>query len=33
VTPGYTKITSGTDANYLTYLSLKELNLPEEEKE
>ena len=30
-TPGYTKITSGTDSNYLTYFSLKELNLPEEE--
>lgn len=30
-TPGYTKIASGTDSNYLTYFSLKELNLPEEE--
>jgi hypothetical protein len=30
-TPGYTRIASGTDSNYLTYLSLKELNLPEEE--
>lgn len=32
-TPGYTKITSGTDANYLTYFSLKELNSSEEEEE
>ncbi|MCA1626048.1 MAG: hypothetical protein LC768_06650 [Acidobacteria bacterium] len=30
-TPGYTRIASGTDSNYLTYFSLKELNLPEEE--
>jgi len=30
-TPGYTRIASGTDANYLNYFSLKELNLPEEE--
>jgi hypothetical protein len=30
-TPGYTRIASGTDSNYLNYFSLKELNLPEEE--
>ncbi len=30
-TPGYSRIASGTDANYLNYFSLKELNLPEEE--
>jgi hypothetical protein len=30
-TPGYTRIASGTDADYLNYFSLKELNLPEEE--
>jgi hypothetical protein len=30
-TPSYTRIASGTDSNYLTYFSLKELNLPEEE--
>ena len=28
--PGYSRIASGTDANYLTYFSLKEINLPEE---
>ncbi len=31
-TPGYTRIASGTDANYLTYFSLKELNSSEEEE-
>jgi len=31
-TVGYTKIASGTDSNYLTYFSFKELNLPEEEE-
>ncbi len=30
-TPGYTRIASGTDSDYLNYFSLKELNLPEEE--
>jgi hypothetical protein len=30
-TPGYSRIASGTDSNYLNYFSLKELNLPEEE--
>ena len=30
-TPGYTRIASGTDPDYLNYFSLKELNLPEEE--
>ncbi len=30
-TPGYTRIASGTDSNYLNYFSLKGLNLPEEE--
>ena len=30
-TPGYTRIASGTDSNYLNYFSIKELNLPEEE--
>ncbi len=30
-TPGYTRIASGTDPDYLDYFSLKELNLPEEE--
>ena len=30
-TPGYTRITSGTDSDYLNYFSLKELNSPEEE--
>jgi len=29
--PGYTRIASGTDSNYLNYFSLKGLNLPEEE--
>ena len=29
--PGYSRIASGTDSDYLTYFSLKELNLPEEE--
>lgn len=28
--PGYTRIASGTDPNYLNYFSLKEINLPEE---
>jgi hypothetical protein len=32
-TPGYTRIASGTDSDYLTYFSLKELNLPAEEGE
>ncbi|MBA3633062.1 MAG: hypothetical protein H0W58_09680 [Acidobacteria bacterium] len=31
LTPGYTRIASGTDPDYLNYFSLKELNLPEEE--
>ena len=30
-TPGYSRIASGTSADYLNYFSLKELNLPEEE--
>ncbi|HXG85206.1 MAG TPA: hypothetical protein VNI84_14390 [Pyrinomonadaceae bacterium] len=30
-TPGYSRIASGTDSDYLNYFSLKELNLPEEE--
>ncbi len=30
---GYTKIASGTDSNYLTYFSLKELNSSEESEE
>ncbi len=30
-TPGYTRIASGTDSDYLNYFSLKELNLPEKE--
>ena len=28
--PGYSRIASGTDPNYLTYFSLKEINSPEE---
>ena len=32
-TIGYTKIASGTDSNYLTYFSIKELNMSEEEEE
>ncbi len=31
--PGYAKIASGKDSNYLTYFSLKELNSSEEEEE
>ena len=30
-TPGYSRIASGTDSDYLNYFSLKELNLLEEE--
>ncbi len=33
LTFGYTKIASGTDPNYLTYFSLKELNSSEEEED
>ncbi len=33
LTYGYSKIASGTDSNYLTYFSLKELNSSEEEEE